>query len=525
MASDKYIWIISDYEQDHPVIQSLLKIKTRTEIKFHSSFKNLPARVSKNACVVHSVGVEARKLVKSAKLVPQSQIFWLHSDLSHSPFQALSEEIEADLQIPLQPEGICSNRLPEIEYAYSRNGKKVVMLAPIVTHSIGGLQRQVHLQSRELQAKGNHIYLIQNKDPELSEMSKFENWRNVVFMEVDNFLFRLTKNVRIFQRLRGLAFTLTALWKIFEMRRKISIVHAHQLYSPTLVGALAKTLASHLRLVVRVTASGLVGELQELRRLSFRGLRSWAFKKVDSLIVLNKEMQAEMQELGFEEKKIHLIPNGVQLHKEPQTPKRIKKAESLKILYTGRISTEKGLDTLVAATTRLAEEGLKIELNIVGASFADRDPSSELAKLIEKTPKDLDVVFHGFHDELEHFYRETDIFVLASRSEGMSNSLLEAMSYACLCVVSGIPPNKQLIRNEQNGVLFKVGHIQDLADKIQSVADRLHGSKEERDKIWEMRLAARRKIERAFAGPVIADRINELYTELLEARTKRRAAS
>ena len=58
----------------------------------------------------------------------------------------------------------------------------------------------------------------------------------------------------------------------------------------------------------------------------------------------------------------------------------------------------------------------------------------------------------------------------------MSNAVLEAMACKCPCIVSNIPENEELIKNNYNGLTFQVKDLNDLANKIIE----LYNSKEKR---------------------------------------------
>ena len=64
------------------------------------------------------------------------------------------------------------------------------------------------------------------------------------------------------------------------------------------------------------------------------------------------------------------------------------------------------------------------------------------------------------------FLRAFDIFVLCSRSEAFSNSLLEAMACGCCAVGSRVGGTPELIGNDERGLLFRTGDAGDLAEKL-----------------------------------------------------------
>ena len=61
-------------------------------------------------------------------------------------------------------------------------------------------------------------------------------------------------------------------------------------------------------------------------------------------------------------------------------------------------------------------------------------------------------------------YSNAWIFALPSNLEGMANSLLEAMSYGCCCLVSDIPENMEVVGS--HGVSFRKGDEQDLKAQL-----------------------------------------------------------
>ena len=57
-------------------------------------------------------------------------------------------------------------------------------------------------------------------------------------------------------------------------------------------------------------------------------------------------------------------------------------------------------------------------------------------------------------EEINDILLDSEIFVLPSSSEGMSNALLEAMSLGLSVIVADIPANKEIIEDSKNGLTF-----------------------------------------------------------------------
>src|SRR5262249_8615085 len=134
---------------------------------------------------------------------------------------------------------------------------------------------------------------------------------------------------------------------------------------------------------------------------------------------------------------VRYIPNGVTLEASPE-PREIK-ALGLEprqfILFMGRISPEKGVDTLIEAYRRLGKQPRPVTLVIAGGSS---DTGSFIEQLRAQAPDG--VLFPGrvggrLRAEL---YSHAAAFVLPSTIEGLSVALLEAMSFGACVVTSDI---------------------------------------------------------------------------------------
>lgn len=106
--------------------------------------------------------------------------------------------------------------------------------------------------------------------------------------------------------------------------------------------------------------------------------------------------------------------------------------EPIKLLYSGRMSTEKGLEDSLDALAILAGNGLNVVMDFVGPEISS-DPVWERLR-VKAGEKGLlgRIRYHGSRPvgpELWEFYRKADIYVLASRAaEGFPRTLWEAMS-------------------------------------------------------------------------------------------------
>jgi glycosyltransferase involved in cell wall biosynthesis len=142
----------------------------------------------------------------------------------------------------------------------------------------------------------------------------------------------------------------------------------------------------------------------------------------DAINLIAPAIEIDLGELGITSPRLFRIPNGIAL---APPLLRIAVAPVRRLVWTGRLSTQKGLDLLLPALARVASSGRDFRLDVIG------DGPEAPALTAQSRALDLDgrVVFAGpLHcDKIRARLAAADAFVLPSRYEGMSNAALEAM--------------------------------------------------------------------------------------------------
>lgn len=141
-------------------------------------------------------------------------------------------------------------------------------------------------------------------------------------------------------------------------------------------------------------------------------------------------------------------------------------SDAPRYLYVGRMSPEKGLDTLLHAFVQVVHALPKAQLVLVGGGPL----TDSLRKLVLELGLGQSVVFAGSMDvdALRVEYLRATCFVLPSTSEPWGLVVNEALSYGCPAVVShrcGCVP--ELVINGKSGYVFTAGDQAELADKMQ----------------------------------------------------------
>lgn len=232
-------------------------------------------------------------------------------------------------------------------------------------------------------------------------------------------------------------------WRIF-IKEKIDIIHGHMqpgIFISYLLGKLFR------KPVIATPYSFTTIELNFLYNKITKYIESAYYKKVDILVFESEENRNKALTLrGL------TFPNSVIIHTGIPVPEMITQSSEKglsNLLYIGRLVKIKALENLILSFLHLDKTTLKkIHLNIVG----EGELHEKLNNLITENGLGSYITLHGYLEDCTHIVQNSDIFILPSYQEGLSISLLEAMSYGMACIVNNF------------GVPFKKGSVYEMPD-------------------------------------------------------------
>ena len=186
-----------------------------------------------------------------------------------------------------------------------------------------------------------------------------------------------------------------------------------------------------------------------------------AAKHADEIIVLSRNVQDYfLQTYG---RQTHFIPNGIGrplIRRPDEITKRYGLQGNDYILTLCRIVPEKGLHYLIEAFREIKTD----KKLVIAGGFSNA--AEYMQQVEEMAAEDDRVILTDFvHDVvLEELCSNAWIYCLPSDVEGMSISLLEAMSYGNCCLVSDIQENIEVV--EDKAAAFHKSDVQDLRQKV-----------------------------------------------------------
>ena len=198
----------------------------------------------------------------------------------------------------------------------------------------------------------------------------------------------------------------------------------------------------------------------------------WFYGQLDTVFVNSEEYRQSWIKRGFDPTKLKIFPRGLDtelFHPARRDPAFFEKFGAqngeVRLLYVGRVSREKDLDLLATAYRRLCDEGLPIQLFVVGHGPYSEEFSRSLPEAF----------FTGYltGKDLAAAYASADIFVFPSTTDTFGNVIIEAQASGVPVVVSDSGGPKELVTENETGLITKSHDVDDFVRAIRTlVVDR-----------------------------------------------------
>jgi glycosyltransferase involved in cell wall biosynthesis len=361
---------------------------------------------------------------------------------------------------------------------------KVVMVSAGFWPAVGGAERQALELSRALRARGADVVVLTRR---VGGAAPREEVHGVP-----------VRRLPVFGTgaLDSLCFVFGALGWLLKHGGDYDAIHVHLAGSPALAAALAGRWLGKPVLVKLGGGRG-IGELAASSRTVLGRL------KLALLASLKPRFLAVVPDLADEAREhlpgasIEVLPNGVDVDRYRPVSAEEKRALRARLgwtgvafLYTGRLSWEKRLPWF-AEIWEKASAGRDARLFIVGAG-PEVIPESPRVRVLPPV------------EDAAALYAAADVFVLPSVSEGLSNSLLEAMASGLPAVASAVGGTAQILEDGKTGLLFGKDDEKTAIRQIERILN-------DNELRTHLGAAARHEVERRYAMPIVVERLLELY--------------
>jgi glycosyltransferase involved in cell wall biosynthesis len=249
-----------------------------------------------------------------------------------------------------------------------------------------------------------------------------------------------------------------------SMESSFDLVHLHNSNIPVIHSSLPTIVTEH------GTMQGYVNnrkalDLQSLVVKAFSRMYVSIDRKViegaNKVIAVSNACARELQDY-YGIKDVDVVYNGVDTNFF--IPAEEKEWKDPYVLYTGRLSPEKGLLDLIESAKYMCQDYPETKFVIIGRGPLER----RLRKLVHNLNLNKSISFLGYMNQntLVKYYQNAMVYVLPSYIEGLSTTLLEAMSCGIPTIATNIAANSEVVVDNETGILVPPGDSKALTDAI-----------------------------------------------------------
>lgn len=378
---------------------------------------------------------------------------------------------------------------------------KILMISPQYKPIVGGYERAAERLSAALVARGHSVTVAAERR---SHTWARHEWHDGV--EVRRWFCVYRPKLHIVTSLAAL------FWFLLRKGRSFEIWHVHQYGAhAALTVAMSKLLRRPV--VLKLTSSGHQGIGQNLTQARLPGLLAGLHKRVSAVVALTRETAAEAAAFGIPAARIAVLGNGVDIQR--YRPRSRTERDALRrdlglssanfFVCVCRLATAKNLSGLLTAWSQAAPQlGGDWNLVIVG------DGPLQASLIAQCTALGLSgsVRWVGYQSNIDDWMGAADAYVMSSTTEGLSNTMLEAMATGLAVVTTQVSGTRELVADPGSGVVVPVGDMAGLAAAMVTCAkdDRLRET---------MGRIGRKIIETDFSIERISAAYDALYCALL----------
>jgi L-malate glycosyltransferase len=290
----------------------------------------------------------------------------------------------------------------------------------------------------------------------------------------------------------------------------IDIVHAH-LGRDYLVAALACRNSKRAKLVIT---------RHHYLPMKRNAIYRWLLENVAAVIAVSESVgQSVIERLRLPAERVRVIPNWIDQDKFQPIDRDAARAlfrlrGNLVIACIGQITQAKGQEEFIRAASRVAQMRSDVEFLVVGEENDEEKPfTNQLIKLTETLSLTERVRFMGYVRHIPELLAAVDIVVVPSWDEGFSLVTIEAMAARRAVVASNVGGIATIVKDNITGLLFPPRDVRALIEKLLwTVSDAPL-----RDRLSAQ---AQRDVYNRFGREQVIDRIESLYSEILDADTE-----
>jgi len=307
--------------------------------------------------------------------------------------------------------------------------------------------------------------------------------------------------------------TLRQQWRLSRdiRARNIEVVHAYGFYGNVFAIPAAKLARRPVTLAaVRDTGVYLTPWMQRFQKA--------ACNLADGVIANSNAVRDWLVNDHVNAKRIHVIRNGIAIPPKREGVKNFRVRKELGIALDApvittvcRLTASKGLEDLLKAAVRITACLPRVQFLIAGTDLSRPGYKVQLEQYAAELRLGKCVRFLGERSDVLDILSESDLFVLPSLSEGLSNVLLEAMTANLPIVATDVGGNPEVVQHGKTGLLIPPRNVDELTAAIMQILQCP-------DMACRFGDAGRARVVKEFSLESMVRQTQDLYLYLLEKR-------
>lgn len=231
------------------------------------------------------------------------------------------------------------------------------------------------------------------------------------------------------------------------------------------------------------------------------------YEYVDVFIAPSQFLRNKLIKDGYKQEKIKYIPNFLEQKISSDQEKEFK--EGGYILFSGRLSAEKGVDTLIKALAKIKDKRIQLKIAGDGEKFLNLKNLAKELKIEER----VKFLGHQSSAEVMDLIKKSKFMVVPSLwHENASYSVLESYSQGKVVIGSNLGGTREVVLDNKTGLIFKSGDVDDLAKKMDYLLSKPL-------KLREMGELGQRLIQNKLNQDKYYKKILKIYQDLIDKKT------
>ncbi len=289
---------------------------------------------------------------------------------------------------------------------------------------------------------------------------------------------RIKPNIEIFSLGKTEGNSLSLPFRLAKIMRekKIAAIHTHNwgVFCESVVAAIL----ARVPVRIHMAHGGLLAHPNNIWGIIKRRIRRLteftAALFCDKVITVSDDLKKILiKEIGIAEQKIVVIRNGIKIipvnhaARESIYSQLGRNKDEFIICFIGRLAPIKNIPFLLSALEEICALYPLVRLLLVG----DGPEKNALKEFVATKNLTENVFFLGTRNDVRDILSICQLFVLPSLSEGVSISLLEAMSMKVPVVATNVGGNAEVIEDGKTGILVESNNVCELKSAIRRIID------------------------------------------------------